>query len=302
MYTLLPKLDLCFATYATTEFIFQCIRLKIPGKSTKTNIVAANLPIIKPICNDIFIDIKFVNATSVVYNLGMTNINFLTAFLGGVTTFFASCLLPLVPTYIAYLGTLSDKGIANRIINSVIFVIGFIFVFMLLGVSSSSLGQLFSQNLSIIKTIGGVLFIFLGLIMLGVIKTREIVIPLPSRLSSLGNLKSFFVGILFGVSWTPCIGPMLAVILLWASQASRTTYGMWLLFAYGLGIGINFVITAILFDRVADTVDRYSKMGRILNYAGAIIIILSGVLLLFDKFGIISIWAIDALGISPQSQ
>ena len=148
--------------------------------------------------------------------------------MGGVITFFASCLLPLVPIYLAYLTGITlqeiDKRSRNQVlINAAAFVLGFMIVFAVLGMTATIIGNVLAVNRQLIQKIGGVGILVMGLFMLGhvksdlLLKEARININLGSRWKL---LNSFFVGLTFGFAWTPCIGPVLATILIWASQTA----------------------------------------------------------------------------------
>lgn len=193
-----------------------------------------------------------------------SQINLFVAFIGGVITFFASCLLPLVPTYLAYLAGLGAKDDIEQpssvfkrkiFVNGVFFTLGFILVFVLLGATVNTFGRQLNAYKGIIQQIGGIFFIFVGLFMLEIIKPlillKELKLPLPKNPTRWQKVNSLLVGITFGFAWTPCIGPVLAVILFWASQAATLAQGVSLLFVYGLGLATPFLIIALGFESFA---------------------------------------------------
>ncbi|MDH5532986.1 MAG: cytochrome c biogenesis protein CcdA [Candidatus Pacebacteria bacterium] len=232
-----------------------------------------------------------------------SQVNLLIAFLGGIITFFASCLLPLVPTYLAYLAGIAtskqeeetDKSIFKRrvFVNGVIFTLGFIFIFVLLGATTQTLGILLAQYKPLIRKISGIVFVIMGLFMLDVIKIQQLYqerkFELPKSLEKYKELHSFLVGMAFGFAWTPCIGPVLAVILFWSAQATTVWKGMSLLLAYGIGLGLPFIITALFFESISTKLIKTRKFGKILHDISAVIIILMGILLFLNKVEIISI-------------
>ncbi len=236
-----------------------------------------------------------------------SQVNLLIAFIGGVITFFASCLLPLVPTYIAYLSGIatsrtiddSHKKVFKRdiFINGLIFTIGFIFVFVLLGATTNTLGRFLGIYKPLIRKLGGFLFIIMGLFMLNIIKPHFLYQERKLRLSvsptKFRKLNSFFVGLTFGFAWTPCIGPVLAVILFWAAQTETVWQGMSLLLAYGIGLGIPFLVVALFFEKISSKLVITKRLGRYLNLLAGIVILLIGALLILGKVELLSMWLLQ---------
>ena len=168
------------------------------------------------------------------------DVNAFVAFIGGVLSFFSPCILPLVPSFLIYISgasvsqysDLSDKKYRKRILlHSISFIVGFSLVFISLGLSSSFLGNLFSLYEKWIMRVGGLLLIIMGLSMLNVLKipflNQEKMIRLNEKPA--GLLGSFVVGVTFSLGWTPCIGPVLASILLIASSSGSVLGGAFLL-------------------------------------------------------------------------
>jgi cytochrome c-type biogenesis protein len=239
-----------------------------------------------------------------------SQVNLLIAFLGGIITFFASCLLPLVPTYLAYLAGIAtsnqeetNKNVFKRrvFVNGVIFTLGFIFIFVLLGATTQTLGILLARYKPLIRKISGIVFIIMGLFMLDVIKIQQLYqerkFQLPKFLEKYREIHSFFVGMAFGFAWTPCIGPVLAVILFWSAQAATVWQGMSLLLAYGIGLGVPFVVTAFFFETISDKLVKTRKMGRVLHHIAAFVIILMGILLFLNKIEVFSYTILNILNL-----
>jgi len=226
-----------------------------------------------------------------------SQVNLFIAFLGGIITFFASCLLPLVPTYLAYLAGIAtskqevevDKSIFKRrvFVNGLIFTIGFIFIFVLLGATTQTLGVLLSQYKPLIRRISGIVFILMGLFMLDAIKVQSLYqerkFQLPKSLEKYKEFHSLLVGMAFGFAWTPCIGPVLAVILFWSAQADTVWKGMSLLLSYGIGLGVPFIVTALFFESISTKLVKTRKVGKILHDISAIVIIVMGILLFLNQ-------------------
>lgn len=241
-----------------------------------------------------------------------SQVNLFIAFLGGIITFFASCLLPLVPTYLAYLAGIAtskqeeevDKSIFKRrvFVNGLIFTFGFIFIFVLLGATTQTLGVLLSQYKPLIRKISGVVFVLMGLFMLDVIKIQSLYqerkFQLPKSLEKYKEFHSFIVGMAFGFAWTPCIGPVLAVILFWSAQTDTVWKGMSLLLSYGIGLGVPFVITALFFESISTKLVKTRKLGKILHDVSALIIIMMGILLFFNQVEYFSYTILNILNLN----
>lgn len=249
------------------------------------------------------------------------SVTFLVAYVAGIVTFFASCLLPLVPTYLAYLSGVSlqsDKATTQRLYIfriALAFVTGFVFAFVVLGMTINQFGSPFVTWRPIIEKVAGLLFIFLGLFTLGFFRNSILIqerkpawkvffdrILGKKQVSSIhlwiedhAMVHAFLVGIGFAFGWTPCIGPVLAVILYWASQAQSTWHGGFLLFVYGLGLGTPFLLTALLFEKIVPVLKKSQKIGHYIMILSGIVIIISGILLLTGQFQTTSMKLIEIL-------
>jgi cytochrome c-type biogenesis protein len=187
-------------------------------------------------------------------------LNGFVAFSAGVLSFFAPCILPLIPSYLIFIGGVSidqyhklDSTRFNKsmCIHAAGFALGFSFVFVSLGISSSIIGKFFSAYQAYIAGFGGILLIIMGLFSLNLIKIpfleRDRVIHLKEK--PLGIFGSFIVGMAFSLGWTPCIGPVLASILIIASTEESSSKGAYLLSMYSLGLALPFILSALLFLR-----------------------------------------------------
>ncbi len=249
------------------------------------------------------------------------SVTLLVAYVAGIVTFFASCLLPLVPSYLAYLSGVSlqsSKASEQRFYVfriALSFVAGFILAFVLLGLSVNHFGSPLNQWRPVIERIAGVLFILLGLFTLGFFKNsfliqerrpawqqffdrllgKKQVSSIQTWIEEHALLHAFLVGIGFAFGWTPCIGPVLAVILFWASQADSTWQGGFLLFVYGLGLGTPFLLVGILFEKLLPYLKKSQKFGQIVMKIAGVVIIISGLLLLTGHFQTASMQVLEYL-------
>lgn len=216
------------------------------------------------------------------------------AFLAGFVTFFASCLLPLVPTYLAYLSGVSlttETATKQRwlvVRHAVLFVSGFVTTFFALGVFSYHLASQIAPYKPVIEKIAGLFFITLGLFMLGVFQHRWFIQERRFDLHRMFNqhrfLHAVIMGVAFGFGWTPCIGPVLAVILYWSAQQATVWQGAGLLLVFGLGLGLPFLLVAIGFEHLIPLLKKYTKVSLYINRFAAGVIIIAGALLLTGQF------------------
>ncbi len=240
-----------------------------------------------------------------------SSINPLVAYTGGLITFFASCLLPLVPTYLAYItgSALQDENNAyprwKVVRHALLFIFGFIFTFVVLGFSLNRFAALLQPYRNILEHLGGILFILFGLFLAGLwelpIFQREWKIPLPSWYEKWPYLNAFLFGLVFSLGWTPCVGPLLAVILLWSAHQATMLQGLLLLVFFGLGLGTPFLVTAVLFETVMPWWRRSQRWSIYTKKIAGILILVSGVLLLTGQFQGFSYWLIqifNATGLS----
>jgi len=237
----------------------------------------------------------------------MTNIGYLTAFVGGLLSFLSPCVLPLIPSYVSFITGISfeDLRTGNRawvrkvtFLNSSLFIIGFSTVFILLGVSSSFVGRLIAVYYDRIRIVGGIIIIAFGLYVMGLLKIKflstEHRIHLHSRPK--GNLGALLIGLTFGAGWTPCIGPILGSILMIAATSGSTLFGFKLLLMYSLGLAIPFLITSMLINTFLVYFPSIQRYMRVIMILSGLLLIGFGIILLIDKLYILLDYAPD-LGI-----
>ncbi|WP_317995297.1 cytochrome c biogenesis CcdA family protein [Vulcanimicrobium alpinum] len=225
----------------------------------------------------------------------MNSVNILTAFLAGVVSFVSPCVLPLIPAYLSFLTGSSleelkaqtDAGDRARVmIHALAFIGGFTLVFMALGFTASAVGTALIQYRDWVAKIGGVIVIVLGLNMIGVFKIPFLMMDKRPQFRSANRsyIASFLVGLGFAAGWSPCIGPILAGILLKASQEQFAEATV-LLFFYSMGLGLPFFLTAALISRALGALNRVKRyLGAIEVGAGAFLVA-TGVVLVTGTFG-----------------
>lgn len=224
----------------------------------------------------------------------MNKITYLGAFLGGVFSFLSPCVLPLIPSYVSYITGVSfddfksgDKALIRRltIINSTAFIIGFSSVFILLGISSSFIGYILSAYYDVIRIVGGIVVIFFGLYVMGVFKITALSMERRIHLRSKprGFFGSLVVGLTFAAGWTPCIGPILGSILLYASTTGSVLHGFNLLLIYSAGLGIPFLATALAINIFISHFTSIQKYMKLIMMLSGLLLIAFGVILLTDS-------------------
>jgi cytochrome c-type biogenesis protein len=225
----------------------------------------------------------------------MKDVSFSLSFLAGLLSFLSPCVLPLVPSYISFITGVSFedlKSSADRkrirfltITNSLSFIAGFSLIFVALGASSSVVGKFLFEYQDWIRIIGGVVVIFFGLFVSGVLKldflTRERKFHLSGKPA--GYVGTFFVGMTFAAAWTPCIGPILGTILVYASSKGSAIYGFKLLAVYSLGLAVPFFLSSLMFNSFLSYSGKIRKYMRVIMIISGLLLIIFGILLLTNN-------------------
>ena len=222
------------------------------------------------------------------------------AFVAGLIMFLAPCTLPLLPAYLGFISGVSlddmkdpEKAAKARrkiIFNGVFFILGFSIVFILFGTLAGLFGSAIADFRIWAGRIGGALVIIFGLFMLGVFKIPALQmdkrIKLPSFLKIGRPESSLVIGGAFAFGWTPCVGPILASILLLASTSTTAFQGGFLLAVFSLGLAIPFILVAILYSRATTLISGATKYLNVVSIIGGVFLILLGLLLITDNFGL----------------
>ncbi len=209
-------------------------------------------------------------------------------FLEGITTFISPCMLPMLPVYVSYFSGGGENGTKGTLKNALGFVLGFTVIFITMGAFAGTVGSFFQQHQRIINIIAGVLIVLFGLNFIGILK-----IPLLHRLhhhhkvntSNHGFFPSVVMGVIFSLSWTPCVGAFVGSALIYASQQGKTLVGMGMLLCYSLGIGLPFVFSAILIDKLKSTFDFLKRHNRIISIICGSFLVLVGILMATGYLG-----------------
>ncbi len=217
--------------------------------------------------------------------LVIRDVSFFMVFMEGVLTFISPCILPMLPIYFAYLAgnaAKESKASPKLFINSIAFVLGFIMIFTVLGASATLIGGLLNRNRQLFQYISGLVIILFGLRFLGVIRLGFLNKEkrLAVNIQNLGFFGSILFGIVFSFGWTACTGPFLAAALLVASNMDTMIEGMFLLLMYGVGLGIPFLLSALLFDKMEEVFAFIQRHRGKINIAAGVLLIMMGILVL----------------------
>lgn len=225
-----------------------------------------------------------------------SGVSILIAFSAGVLTFLSPCILPLFPSYITYITGRSFEEIKSSgkssditrltVINSLFFILGFSIVFALLGITLSYVGSFFGIKKIWLERAGGILIILLGLNIMGVFKigflNREAGISLKKK--KFGYLGSLLVGMAFAFGWTPCVGPILSSILVYASTFESLPRAAALLLAYSMGLGVPFLIAGLAINRFLFLFAKFRSFMKFVPIISGIFLIFIGALLFSGMF------------------
>lgn len=208
------------------------------------------------------------------------------SFLEGIITFISPCLLPMLPIYISYFAGGGERTAFKTVKNALGFIAGFTLVFIAMGAMAATLGGFLSRYKTAVNLVTGLIVIFFGLNFLGVVKICLFKGSVRGdRAERFGFFPSMLFGIIFSLGWTPCVGAFLGSALLLASQQEQAMAGIIMLFLYSLGLGVPFLISAILIDRLKNAFAFIKKHYAIINTACGCFLILVGILMMTGILG-----------------
>jgi len=223
-------------------------------------------------------------------DLATPNISFFVAFSAGFLSFVSPCVLPLVPSYLSYITGLSleELTVSNRrarmatMKHSLMFIVGFSTIFIAFGVSATALGRFFLTHQAALRQIGGAIMIFFGLTVAGVIQPAFLMRDTRLHLKEkpAGLIGSFLVGIAFGAGWTPCVGPILGTILLYASSVESMGSGIGLLAAYAIGLGLPLFVASLSVPTFLARFRQSARFLPILSRVTGLLLVVIGVMLM----------------------
>ena len=207
------------------------------------------------------------------------------SFLEGVVTFVSPCLLPLLPIYITYFAGGGERKISKTLRGALGFVTGFTVVFVLLGALAGTLGGFLRQHQIAVNIISGSVVVLFGLSFLGVFRLGIFKgIPWKGKTENMGFFPALLFGIVFSVGWTPCVGAFLGSALMLAAQRGHVLEGTLMLLAYSLGLGVPFVLSAILIDYLKGAFNWIKKNYGVINIISGILLVVMGILMATGLF------------------
>ena len=221
--------------------------------------------------------------------------NYFILFLEGIITFISPCILPMIPIYITYFMGGNEDNKSNKVlINSIGFVIGFSIVFTILGAAAGTFGAFIQRYMKTFNIVAGILLIIFGINYIGIFKIPllERSLKLKSKID-LGNLNliaSILFGMIFAIGWTPCVGTFLGAALMFAANSKDTLEGIFMLLAYSLGLGIPFIISALLIDSLKSAFNFIKKNYNTINTISGILLIIIGVLMMTGYLNLLLSW------------
>lgn len=208
------------------------------------------------------------------------------SFLEGVVTFISPCLLPMLPIYISYFAGGGERSMKKTLSGALGFVTGFTIVFVALGALAGTLGSLLKEYQTAVNIVSGLIVIFFGLNFLGVFKLNLFKGSNHKvNTKNMGFFSAMLFGIIFSVSWTPCVGAFLGSALMLASQQGHVSEGVVMLLVYSLGLGIPFVLSAVLIDYLKSAFNWIKKHYKVINIVCGVLLILVGVLMATGLIG-----------------
>lgn len=221
------------------------------------------------------------------------------AVVAGVVSFLSPCVLPLVPGYLSFLaGTSVSRGAgtgrgASSLVTAALFVLGFTVVFVALGSTASLAGALLSPYRALLGRLAGALIVMFGVIMLGVVRAPwlygEARID-PARARALGRFAAPAVGAAFAFGWTPCVGPVLGSILVLAGSSAGVARGAELLLAYSVGLGVPFLLVALLLDRLCGVLHWLERHALAVQRVAGVLLIAFGLAMTFGELPLVVGW------------
>ena len=229
----------------------------------------------------------------------LQNVTLYLAFVAGLLSFVSPCVLPLIPSYVSFISGISFEELTTEndpyrtrkiiILNASMFILGFTVVFIAMGTTITLLGQHFTVHQGIFRKVGAAIIILFGLHIIGIVNIKFLQRDKRFHFfhgKPLGLIGSFFVGLGFAAGWTPCIGPILASILLVAGTSETLGLGILLLLVYSLGLALPFFLTSLGINTFLNYFDRFKKHMRVISIGSGVFLILIGLLIYTNQFAI----------------
>ena len=213
------------------------------------------------------------------------------SFLEGIITFISPCLLPMIPIYISYFAGGGERSTRKTLTTALGFVLGFTVVFVAMGALAGTVGSFLRNHQTAVNMVSGLVVVFFGLHFLGVIKVNLFRGRRSSvDTSDLGFFSAMVFGIVFSVGWTPCVGAFLGSALMLASQQGHVAEGMLMLLAYSLGLGIPFLLSAVLIDYLKGAFNWIKRNYKVINTVSGSLLIILGIAMASGLLGRLLNW------------
>ena len=211
---------------------------------------------------------------------------YLLLFLEGVITFISPCLLPMLPIYLSFFAA-GDTDRRRTLRNALGFVLGFTIVFIIMGAFMGIMGKLVREYQTVLNIVTGAVVILFGLNFMGVLKIGFLnrASQQDANVKDLNFFSSMLFGVVFSIGWTPCVGAFLGSALLLASQGGSLLQGIVMLLAFSLGLGIPFVVSALLVDRLKGAFDFIKRHYRVINLVSGLVLVIVGILMATGYMG-----------------
>lgn len=219
--------------------------------------------------------------------------NYFLLFLEGIITFISPCILPMLPIYISYF--MGEKDNRNKALsNSIGFVIGFSVIFTILGAAAGTFGGFIQKYMELFNIIAGIILIIFGLNYIGIFKIpfleRSFKLKNKRNLNKLNLVSSIIFGMIFAIGWTPCVGTFLGAALMIAANSQDTLKGILMLVSYSLGLGIPFIISALLIENLKSAFKFIKRNYKIINTISGILLIVIGLMMMTGYLNLLLSW------------
>jgi cytochrome c-type biogenesis protein len=216
---------------------------------------------------------------------------YIVSFLEGIITFISPCLLPMLPIYISYFAGGGERTTRKTLTGALGFVTGFTLIFVAMGALAGTIGAFLREYQTAVNIVSGLVVIFFGLHFMGIFKLRLFRGSSRSvETEDMGFFSAVLFGMVFSIGWTPCVGAFLGSALMLASQQGHVLQGMVMLLCYSLGLGIPFVLSAVLIDYLKSAFDWIKKHYNIINTVSGALLIFIGVMMATGSLGKLLSW------------
>ncbi|MBI6630078.1 cytochrome c biogenesis CcdA family protein [Pontibaca salina] len=241
----------------------------------------------------------------------MFDVTFAGAALAGLLSFLSPCILPIVPFYLSYLGGVSMNQVSaeaklsgavriRAMLSAIAFALGVITVFVALGATATAFGQVVREYFDILRWVAAAIIIAMGLHFLNVIRIGFLYRQFRADAGETSNMSmvgAYVIGLAFAFGWTPCVGPVLAAILFTAAGQETTMTGAMLLFVYGLGMTLPFIVAAAFIGPFMRWMTRFRRHLPKIEKAMGLLLVAFGVLIATDSIGLIAFWLLETFPI-----